>query len=88
MLSTAAMVRLGYVRSNLMVNVRATNAKLRARAERILAAITGLDGAAARAALRAAGGDLRAALATAARGNGGAQARVRRRPAQTGNRAR
>lgn len=88
MLSTAAMVRLGYVRSNLMVNVRATNAKLRARAERILAAITGLDEAAARAALRAAGGDLRAALAAAAPGNGGAQARVRRRPAQTGNRAR
>ncbi|MGH9534985.1 MAG: N-acetylmuramic acid 6-phosphate etherase [Terriglobales bacterium] len=62
MLSTAAMIRLGYVHGNLMVNLRAKNAKLRARAEGILATITGLDAAAARRRLRAAGGDLRAAL--------------------------
>lgn len=42
MLSTGAMVRLGYVFGNLMVNVQPTNAKLRDRATRIIATITGL----------------------------------------------
>jgi N-acetylmuramic acid 6-phosphate etherase len=45
MLSTGALVRLGYVYGNLMVNVQPTNAKLRDRAARIIAAITGLDAA-------------------------------------------
>ncbi len=62
MISTAAMVRLGYVTGNRMTNMRPSNVKLRARSERILAAETGLDAAAARAALDAAGGDLRVAL--------------------------
>ncbi len=43
MLSTGALVRLGYVYSNLMVNVQPTNTKLADRAARIIAAITGLD---------------------------------------------
>ena len=43
MLSTAALVRLGYVYGNLMVNVQPTNVKLQDRAARIIAAITGLD---------------------------------------------
>lgn len=42
MLSTGAMVRLGYVYGNLMVNVQPTNVKLRDRAARIIAAVTGL----------------------------------------------
>jgi len=42
MLSTGAMVRLGYVFGNLMVNVQPTNAKLRNRAGRIVATVTGL----------------------------------------------
>lgn len=42
MLSTGAMVRLGYVFGNLMVNVQPTNVKLRDRAVRIIAAVTGL----------------------------------------------
>jgi N-acetylmuramic acid 6-phosphate etherase len=42
MLSTGAMVRLGYVYGNLMVNVQPTNVKLRDRAARIIATITGL----------------------------------------------
>jgi N-acetylmuramic acid 6-phosphate etherase len=42
MLSTAAMIRLGHVYGNLMVNVQPTNAKLRDRAVRIVAAATGL----------------------------------------------
>ena len=42
MLSTGVMVRLGYVYGNLMVNVQPTNAKLRDRAARITATVTGL----------------------------------------------
>jgi N-acetylmuramic acid 6-phosphate etherase len=42
MLSTGAMVRLGYVYGNLMVNVQPTNTKLADRAARIVSTITGL----------------------------------------------
>jgi N-acetylmuramic acid 6-phosphate etherase len=62
MLSTATMVRLGYVTGNRMTNLRPSNVKLRARSVRILAAEAGLEVEAARAALEAAGGDLRVAL--------------------------
>jgi N-acetylmuramic acid 6-phosphate etherase len=43
MLSTGALVRLGYVYGNLMVNVQPTNGKLLDRAARIIASITGLE---------------------------------------------
>lgn len=43
MLSTLAMVRLGKVYGNLMVDLRATNAKLRRRAARIVAAAAAAD---------------------------------------------
>ena len=43
MLSTGALVRLGYVYGNLMVNVQPTNTKLADRAARIIATITGLE---------------------------------------------
>jgi N-acetylmuramic acid 6-phosphate etherase len=62
MLSTATLVRLGYVKGNRMTNLRASNEKLRARSARIYAAETGETEAAARAALERAGGDLRVAL--------------------------
>ncbi|MBA3766698.1 MAG: N-acetylmuramic acid 6-phosphate etherase [Acidobacteria bacterium] len=62
MLSTAAMIKLGYVTGNRMSNLLPRNAKLRARSARILSAETGLDERAAQAALEAAGGDLRTAL--------------------------
>jgi N-acetylmuramic acid 6-phosphate etherase len=42
MLSTASLVRLGYVYGNLMVNVQPTNVKLRDRAARIIATLTSL----------------------------------------------
>ena len=42
MLSTASLVRLGYVYGNLMVNVQPTNVKLRDRAARIIATLTDL----------------------------------------------
>jgi N-acetylmuramic acid 6-phosphate etherase len=62
MISTATMVRLGYVSGNRMSNLMARNVKLRDRAERILGTEVGLDQASASAALDAAGGDLRVAL--------------------------
>ena len=43
MISTAVMVKLGKVYSNLMVDVNATNEKLRARAENIFMEITGTN---------------------------------------------
>ncbi|MGH9629392.1 MAG: N-acetylmuramic acid 6-phosphate etherase [Bryobacteraceae bacterium] len=43
MLSTAVMIRLGYVFGNLMVNVQPTNSKLADRAARIIAQAAGLD---------------------------------------------
>jgi N-acetylmuramic acid 6-phosphate etherase len=62
MISTAAMIRLGYVKGNRMTNLQPRNLKLRARSLHILVAETGLDDAAAREALERAGGDLRVAL--------------------------
>ncbi|GHF60440.1 N-acetylmuramic acid 6-phosphate etherase [Kitasatospora xanthocidica] len=62
MLSTAAMVRLGRTYGNLMVDVRATNAKLRERARRIVAEATGAEDAAVRAALAATGGRAKDAI--------------------------
>jgi N-acetylmuramic acid 6-phosphate etherase len=53
MLSTIAMVRLGRVKDNLMVNVQATNDKLRARAVRLVQALTQSSAADAQAALEA-----------------------------------
>lgn len=61
-LSTATMVKLGYVTGNRMSNLRARNAKLRGRAVRILMAETNLDQDAATTALNAAGGDVCVAL--------------------------
>ena len=62
MLSTVTMVRLGYVTGNRMTNMRARNTKLHARALRIIAAETGVDDAAAQAALDRAGDDLPCAI--------------------------
>src|SRR2546428_4080114 len=62
MVSTATMVRLGYVRGNRMSNVQTRNSKLRARAIRILMAEASLDQGDASAALETANGDLRVAL--------------------------
>lgn len=61
-ISTIAMVRLGKVHGNLMVDVQATNAKLRARAERIVMQATGVDAARAAAALASVDGHVKAAI--------------------------
>jgi N-acetylmuramic acid 6-phosphate etherase len=55
MLSTIAMVRLGRVQDNLMINVQATNDKLRARAVRLVQALTKSSADKAQAALEAGG---------------------------------
>lgn len=62
MISTATMVRLGYVSGNRMSNLQTRNIKLRERAVRIMAAETSLDDEAAAKTLEAAGWDLRVAL--------------------------
>jgi len=62
MLSTATMIKLGYVTGNRMTNVQTRNAKLRVRGIRILMAESGLNHHNATAALDSAGGDLRIAL--------------------------
>ncbi|HLW46715.1 MAG TPA: N-acetylmuramic acid 6-phosphate etherase [bacterium] len=62
MLSTLAMVRLGKVYGNLMVDLRATNAKLRRRAARIVAAAAGGDERRAGEALGEAGGRVPVAI--------------------------
>ena len=62
MISTATMIRLGLVYSNLMSNLRATNEKLVRRACAILAEETGISAEAAARVFEAAGRDLRIAL--------------------------
>jgi N-acetylmuramic acid 6-phosphate etherase len=68
MLSTATLIRLGYVSGNRMSNVQARNSKLRARATRILMTETGLDAAAAAELLTSAAGELPVALVMAKSG--------------------
>jgi N-acetylmuramic acid 6-phosphate etherase len=77
MLSTAAMVRLGHVYENLMIDVMLTNEKLRGRAKRILAEASGKDLSSAEHAMRQSGHDLRVALVMLRLGLGAAQARKR-----------
>ncbi|MFQ4147702.1 N-acetylmuramic acid 6-phosphate etherase [Arthrobacter sp. LAPM80] len=62
MISTITMVRLGKTYRNVMVDLRATNAKLHARSERTLMQVTGCDAATATAALSAAEGHVKAAI--------------------------
>ena len=62
MLTTGAMVRLGKTFGNLMVDLRATNAKLKARANRIVRTVTGLDAATADVLLRKCDGEVKTAL--------------------------
>jgi N-acetylmuramic acid 6-phosphate etherase len=62
MISTISMVRLGKTYGNLMVDVKATNAKLRARARRIVAHVTEADERAVDRALDDADGDAKVAI--------------------------
>ncbi len=62
MLSTITMIRLGKTYGNLMVDVRASNEKLRARSRRIVAQVTGADDAAVERALAATDGEVKHAI--------------------------
>jgi N-acetylmuramic acid 6-phosphate etherase len=62
LLSTAAMVRLGHVYRNLMVNVQMSNQKLRRRGRRVLMEALGCDEAAAGRLIRRSGGSLKVAI--------------------------
>ncbi len=62
MLSTGSMVRMGKVFGNLMVDVKATNAKLRVRSENIVMQATGLDREKARIALSHADGKVKTTI--------------------------
>jgi N-acetylmuramic acid 6-phosphate etherase len=68
MISTAAMVRLGRVFSNWMIQVQLTNMKLRKRGQGILMKVTGASAARASAALEASGYNLPVALLMLAKG--------------------
>ena len=74
-LTTTAMIQLGKVYGNLMVDLRATNAKLRDRAERIVAELTGLGRTRAGALLKRAHGELKPAVVMHFRKVGYAEAR-------------
>ena len=63
MFTTLALVRLGKVRSNLMIDLNPTNTKLRERAARIVQDLTQADPAAARRALERAGWSIKKAIA-------------------------
>ena len=64
MISTISMIRLGKTYGNLMVDVRASNDKLRARSRRIVALATGAGAEIVEDALSATGGEVKNAILT------------------------
>ncbi|WMC10683.1 N-acetylmuramic acid 6-phosphate etherase [Oceanimonas pelagia] len=77
MLSTAAMIRLGKVYQNLMVDLHASNQKLKARAIRMVMQATGEDEHTAAAALTAADNEVKLAILMLLTGLGKTEARAR-----------
>jgi N-acetylmuramic acid 6-phosphate etherase len=76
MLTTAAMIRLGRVHGNLMIDVRPTNAKLRERVRRIVAEVSGASEDEVAAALDATEWSARAAILMLTRGTSADEART------------
>jgi N-acetylmuramic acid 6-phosphate etherase len=68
MLTTGAMIRLGKVYGNLMVDLQAWSDKLVDRGQRILMETAGVDREGARAAIEAAGGSVKLAIVMVRRG--------------------
>jgi N-acetylmuramic acid 6-phosphate etherase len=62
MFTTGAMVRLGKTYGNLMVDMRASNAKLKIRANRMVRTVTGVDASEAEVLLAACGGEVKTAI--------------------------
>lgn len=77
MLTTGAMVLLGKTYGNLMVDLKATNTKLVARARRIVAAATGLTEEEAEHLLARCGGEVKTAIVVQLRHEGPERARQR-----------
>ncbi len=77
MLTTGAMVRLGKTFGNLMVDLRATNSKLRARTNRIVRLLTGLSVEDSARLLEQCGGELKTALVAQLAGVSPEEARAR-----------
>ncbi|MFY2825770.1 N-acetylmuramic acid 6-phosphate etherase [Ruegeria sp. MALMAid1280] len=77
MLSSLMAVELGHVHGGMMVNLRADNDKLRARATGIVARIADVDANTAQQALDAANGEVKPAILIAAQGLSLTQARTR-----------
>lgn len=75
MLTTASMIRMGKVYDNLMVDLRATNNKLRDRANRIIRSIAGVSANEAANLLEQARGEVKTAIVMHRRGVSYAQAR-------------
>lgn len=86
LLSTGVMVRLGRVQGHHMVDLRATNQKLRERAERMVAELCNVSRERARELLAAHGNSVRAAVAAhgGAAANGGVAPAIARPPATAG----
>jgi N-acetylmuramic acid 6-phosphate etherase len=80
-LTTGAMIRLGKTYGNLMVDLRATNTKLRGRCVRIVQTLTGLNEMAAQQLLEQANGQLKTAIVAHRCQVSIAEARVRLRAA-------
>lgn len=76
-LSTGVMVRLGKTYGNLMVDLRASNEKLRGRARRLLTTLTGLSGAEGEELLGRCAGELKTAVLVARLGVTAEEARSR-----------
>ena len=74
--STAAMVRLGRVHDNLMIDVVATNEKLRRRALRLVQRVAGVNGDEATELLAAASGSAKLAVVMACRNVGAEDGRA------------
>jgi N-acetylmuramic acid 6-phosphate etherase len=81
MLSTSTMIRLGKTYGNLMVDLRATNTKLRQRAARIVSEVCAIDPDAARALLVSCDHEVKTALVVHLRGCSPEVARERLRSA-------
>jgi len=77
MITTTAMVRLGKVYENMMVDLQLTNQKLVERSKRILTMATGVDHATAEDTLRAAGGHVKTAMVMVMAGVSADEARER-----------
>ncbi|GIV61037.1 N-acetylmuramic acid 6-phosphate etherase [Rhodocaloribacter litoris] len=77
MITTAAMVRLGKVYENMMVDLQMTNLKLVERSKRTVMMVTGVDYAEAERVLKAAGGHVKTALVMILAGVDAREARQR-----------